>query len=84
MYLWIEAHPNPDIPGGFWEPHLVENMPRKLRVNVDGLKRASQVFQQFTADYGLGGGNCPSAYVYEDDGELTARISYNGRIWAII
>ena len=81
MFIRLKHEPNPDIPGGYWSPELVEGLPQVRDLQVADLDHASKEFVLFTAAFDLGGGNCPSAYVYDEAGNKVARISYNGRIW---
>ncbi len=81
MYLHLKHYPNPDISGGYWSPELVAFLPHSIKVKVNSLEEASKKLLEFTEKYDLGGGNCPSVYVYDDNDNKLARISYNGRIW---
>lgn len=80
MLLKLQHAPNPDLPGGYWSPELVKDLPYQSFVNVTSLEEASKVCQEYIGKYDLGGGNWPGGLVFSN-GLKVARISYNGRIW---
>lgn len=47
------------------------------------VEEASKVCRQYIVDHELGGGNWPweAGQVHTPDGNLVARVSFNGRIW---
>lgn len=48
---------------------------------VSDSREASKVAKQFIRAYDLGFGNWVGGQVYDDQGEMIARVSYNGRVW---
>jgi 8-oxo-dGTP pyrophosphatase MutT (NUDIX family) len=42
---------------------------------------ASEKARAYIAEYELGGGNWTGGHVFNDAGEIVARVSYNGRVW---
>ncbi len=56
--------------------------PRKLQVTVLTLADASAICRKYIDDNELGGGNWTGGQVFEGPTQL-ARVSYNGRVWAM-
>lgn len=50
---------------------------------VVSLAEASKACRQYIDEHGLGGGQWTGGDVLTKDGALVARVSYNGRIWAV-
>lgn len=59
--------------------HPVPGVP-KGTLNVKSIAEASAACRKYIDTYGLGGGNWTGGDVTKD-GEIIARISYNGRAW---
>lgn len=76
----LEHTANPDIKG-YWTP---PKDPCYQAVPVNSLEGASQAFRGWIRYNGLGGGNLTEhagKVIRVQDGQIVARVSYNGRIW---
>lgn len=49
-------------------------------VDVINIEQAARVCAAYIAEWDLGGGNWTNPYVFNEQGEKVARITYNGRI----
>ena len=82
MKLKLHHVPNPDIPGGYYEPPID---PQEMIVTVDVISDASREYRQWIERNGFGGGNMGelSGSVYADGARQPfACVSYNGNIWS--
>ena len=83
MRMILEHVPNGDIPGGYWSPERIGRGDRQI-VTVSDFEEASNVARGYIESQQLGGGNWTSeaGTILDDDGNVIARVSYNGRIVA--
>lgn len=81
MFVTLKHHPNPDLPGGYWQPPL--DLGRAQRVPVASLDDASRTVRAYIERNGLGGGNFPMAAVTDERGRKVAEVSYNSRVWGL-
>ena len=51
------------------------------RKRVDDLAHASRVCREYIEENGLGGGNWSGGDVFDENGALVGKVSYNGRVW---
>ena len=79
MKVKLKHCANIDINGGYYGKAPREN---NIYVEVNNLEEASETCKNWIHKYGLGSGNWIGGQVYEN-GKQIARISYNGRAWAI-
>ena len=77
MNVQLSHASNPDIPG-YWDQPIDSGKTRIIQVN--SIHEASKVCREYIDRNHLGGGNWTGGNVFHD-GELVARISYNGRTW---
>ena len=70
---------NPDISGGYWPD---AKRPAKLTGRVKTLADAAATCLKYIDHNRLGGGNWTGGQVFKGD-EQVARVSYNGRVWAM-
>jgi hypothetical protein len=70
---------NPDIEGGYWG-----SRPDKGEISepVKTLAEASKVCRRYITENDLGGGNWTGGKVV-CNGKAVARVSYNGKVWAL-
>lgn len=50
---------------------------------VSSLREASRACSEYISANNLGSGNWDGGDVFDDDGRAVARVSYNGRVWAV-
>lgn len=81
MFVTLKHHPNPDLPGGYWQPPLDPG--RAQRVPVASLDDAARAVRTYIERNGLGGGNFPAAPVTDARGRRVATVSFNGRVWGL-
>lgn len=62
-------------------PSMMVEIVGQKPVPVANLAEASAVWCTYRDRRGLGASNAPEVFVRNADGELFARISYNGRVW---
>jgi hypothetical protein len=67
----FDQHPGRSLPGV-----------RKATVKVDTMAAASKACRDYITENGLGGGNWAGGQILLD-GEMVARVSYNGRVWRL-
>lgn len=48
---------------------------------IDNFEQAGGICRAYIEMWDLGGGNFPSAPIYNQNAELVAEVSYNGRVW---
>lgn len=70
--------PNHDFDDQAWEAQ-VSLRPEWLK--VASLDQAVTVAMMYRGKHELGGGNWSGGQVWDEDGRMVARISYNGRAW---
>jgi hypothetical protein len=71
---------NPDIPGGYYG----FKRPAHLKAQVETLADAAKTCRQYIDHNELGGGNWTGGQVFKgNSNEQVARVSYNGRVWAM-
>lgn len=70
---------NPDIRGGYYQD---AGRPKVRDVEVKTLADASKKCLSYIDRNKLGGGNWSGGQVFKD-GAQVAKVSYNGRIWAM-
>ena len=77
-YVILKADPNPD-----YDPSTHEGSVRtvKVRLPVRSFGSASKVCLNFIEKFDLGGGNWTGGQIGDIDGNIIARVSYNGRVW---
>ena len=56
---------------------------RAKRVPVASYTEASRVAREFIEAHDLGGGSWTGGQVFDATGAQVARVSYNGRVWAM-
>lgn len=53
------------------------------RYAVESLKEASAFYSKTRDDSGEGASTFPTGIVFDNAGKFLARVSYNGRLWAL-
>ncbi len=76
----LKHAPNPDIDGGYWQDG--NPSARRHVIPVTCLEAASVMCRQYIERNGLGAGNWTGGTI-KRDGKPFAKVSYNGRIWAL-
>ncbi len=79
MLVELKHCKNPDIPGGYWS--TMSRPRRPQQVHVTTFAEAAKRVQQYIDAYELGGGNWTGGLVRDNDGNVIAKVSYNGRVW---
>ena len=81
MYVVTMKHSsNPDIPGGYWGGKPAEG-PAMRR--VASFQEAAAECRDYIERNNLGGGNWTGGQVFADKKTQVARVSFNGRVWAM-
>jgi len=80
MYQVTLSHAkNPDIAGGYWNEAPTEG---RAKVAAATMQEAASLCRAFIERNSLGGGNWTGGKVYQGKKQV-ARVSYNGRVWAM-
>ncbi len=79
LFLHLGNRGNPDKDQDHTAP--LPGRPNDFRLRVRGLGNASEEARRYIAEHDLGGGNWTGGDVTDDDGNLVAHVSYNGRVW---
>ncbi len=79
MRVKLESVGNPDYRQDPEKP-LWGAEPNRI-VPVDSFKQASDECIKFIDENELGGGNWSGGDILNDEGEVIASVSYNGRVW---
>ena len=80
LFVYLGAVPNFDYAQHGDPRGWVSVAPHWFR--VEALAAAQAAVRSFCDKHSLGGGNLVPAYVAKD-GQLVAKVSYNGRIWEV-
>ena len=81
MYVVTMKHSsNPDIPGGYWSGKPSEGPAMK---RVATFQEAAAECRAYIERNNLGGGNWTGGQVFADKKTQVARVSFNGRVWAM-
>lgn len=82
MKLKLHHCPNPDIPGGYYEPPVD---PAEMTVEVNSVADASREYRLWIERNGLGSSNCAVSsgrlLTVEGQRDAYAFVSYNGNVW---
>lgn len=86
MKLRMRHVPNPDIPAGYYNVQRYEGHPveaETVELKVETLAEASAEYRYWINACNLGGGNIPSdsGTLTDANGDVFARVSFNGRVW---
>ncbi|MBL0220046.1 MAG: hypothetical protein IPQ07_40040 [Myxococcales bacterium] len=77
----MKHSPNPDIPGGYWDGIKPQEGPAMRHVPT--LQAAAAECRAYIERNNLGGGNWTGGQVFADKRTQVARVSFNGRVWAM-
>jgi hypothetical protein len=83
MKLKLHHVPNPDIPGGYYEPPID---PQEMTITVDVISDASREYRLRIALNGVGSSNLAedSGLLYiGENAEPYAYVSYNSNVWSM-
>jgi hypothetical protein len=80
MIVTLKASKNVDFAANTRQGSISK---KQTQQTVSSFAEASAACRAYIVKYQLGGGNWSGGRVYDDQGQQIARVSYNGRVWAM-